>query len=316
MIKTLQKYAFNACTSLKAIKVAWNPALNVENDVFYDFNFAGTRLYVPAGSYDSYASCVPGDAASGNWGSFAKILEYPNCDVNGDGRADMLDAVDIVKFVVGKPADVFDQYLADFDNNEEVGVADAVILVGKIADGGAAPNIPHVNAAPGMDDEAVTLTKDINNVLSLCVSSELPYTAFQFDLVLPETSEVELAKLTERLKGHQMLYNKIGENTYRFAALSIANKTFAGNDGSVVNILAGNPDLDEIVVENIKLVTVDGAVHRFDNITTALPTDIAETMGTANGAMEDGVYYSLSGMRVDHPTKGVYILNGKKVVIK
>ncbi len=315
-VKNLQKYAFNACTSLKAIKVAWNPALNVENDVFYDFNFAGTRLYVPAGSYDSYASCVPEDAASGNWGSFAKILEYPNCDVNGDGRADMLDAVDILKFVVGKPADVFDQYLADFDNNEEVGVNDAVILVNKIADGGAAPNIPHVNAAPGMDDEAVTLTKDINNVLSLCVSSELPYTAFQFDLVLPEASEVELAKLTDRLKDHQMLYNKIGENTYRFAALSIANKTFAGNDGSVVNILAGNPDLDEIVVENIKLVTVDGVEHRFDNITTALPTDIAETMGTANGAMEDGVYYSLSGMRVDHPTKGVYILNGKKVVIK
>ena len=72
----------------------------------------------------------------------------------------------------------------------------------------------------------------------------------------------------------------------------------------------------ELVVENIKLVTVDGVEHRFDNITTALPTDIAETMGTANGAMEDGVYYSLSGMRVDHPTKGVYILNGRKMVVK
>ena len=316
-VKSIQKFAFNACTSLKAIKVAWNPALNVENDVFYDFNFEGSRLYVPAGSYEFYAACVPEDPESGNWGSFAKILEYPNCDVNLDGRADMLDAVDIVKFVVGQPADAFDQYLADFDNDEEVTVADAVILVGKIAEGVAAPNIQYANAASGTDEyEAVTLTKDINNVLSLCVSSELPYTAFQFDLVLPELSEVTVAKLTERLKGHQMLYNKIGENTYRFAALSISNKTFAGNDGSVINILAGNPDLDEIMVENIKLVTVDGAVHRFDNITTALPTDIAETMGTATGVMEDGVYYSLSGMRVDHPTKGVYILNGKKVVIK
>ncbi len=28
------------------------------------------------------------------------------------------------------------------------------------------------------------------------------------------------------------------------------------------------------------------------------------------------VYYDLSGRRVEHPTKGIYIINGKKVVIK
>ena len=27
-------------------------------------------------------------------------------------------------------------------------------------------------------------------------------------------------------------------------------------------------------------------------------------------------YYDLSGRRVEHPTKGVYIVNGKKVVIR
>lgn len=33
-------------------------------------------------------------------------------------------------------------------------------------------------------------------------------------------------------------------------------------------------------------------------------------------ATEDGVYYNLSGQRVQNPTKGLYIVNGKKVVVK
>ena len=32
--------------------------------------------------------------------------------------------------------------------------------------------------------------------------------------------------------------------------------------------------------------------------------------------INDGVYYNLQGLRVDNPTKGLYIVNGKKVVIK
>ena len=30
----------------------------------------------------------------------------------------------------------------------------------------------------------------------------------------------------------------------------------------------------------------------------------------------DGIYYNLAGQRVAQPTKGLYIVNGKKVVIK
>ena len=32
--------------------------------------------------------------------------------------------------------------------------------------------------------------------------------------------------------------------------------------------------------------------------------------------MADGQYYNLAGQRVSNPTKGLYILNGKKVIIK
>ena len=41
-----------------------------------------------------------------------------------------------------------------------------------------------------------------------------------------------------------------------------------------------------------------------------------ETIENSKHSTEDGVYYDLQGLRVENPTRGVYIVNGKKVVIK
>ncbi|MBF1577577.1 MAG: hypothetical protein HXO32_03875 [Prevotella sp.] len=41
-----------------------------------------------------------------------------------------------------------------------------------------------------------------------------------------------------------------------------------------------------------------------------------ETIENSKHSAEDGVYYDLQGRRVENPTRGVYIVNGKKVVIK
>jgi hypothetical protein len=38
--------------------------------------------------------------------------------------------------------------------------------------------------------------------------------------------------------------------------------------------------------------------------------------GTLKANGEDSVLYNLSGQRVENPTKGLYIVNGKKVIIK
>jgi len=220
----------------------------------------------------------------------------------------------IVKFVVGTPYADFDEYLADFDNDQHVTVADAVVLVNKLANGQAEVNLD----APGYvmdDEETVMLTKDVNNVISLCLNSSFRYSAFQFDLTLPELSDVEQVQLTARRQGHQLVYNKVGDNTYRFVAFSIQNNIFQGTEGSVINILAGNPDCEGISASNIRFITADGAIHLFDTVEAAQPTAIAEVMSSGKTS-EEGVYYTLSGMRVDRPGKGVYILNGKKVIIK
>lgn len=305
-ITRIDRWSFRDCPNLNVIKVGWETPYTVLQTVFMDMDYSSKRLYVPAGSKSEYEE-------KDVWKNFGTIKEYPNCDVNDDGYADMVDAVDIVKYVVGSPAQEFDQYLADFDADDEVTVADAVKLVGMIAEGTAAPNI---NAAPPYlgGEEVLTLTKDVNNTLSLALTSMMPYTAFQFDLTLPEGSQIDLAQLTQRMKGHQMIYHQIAERTWRFAAISLSNKRFEEYEGALVNIKAGNPDYDEVMASNIRFVTADGTTYRFDDVATATPTGIVEMMTT--DAREDGVYYNLNGVRVSSPDKGVYILNGKKVIIK
>lgn len=44
--------------------------------------------------------------------------------------------------------------------------------------------------------------------------------------------------------------------------------------------------------------------------------DATGIQGLSRETITDNVYYDLQGRRVEHPTKGVYVVNGKKVVIK
>ena len=46
---------------------------------------------------------------------------------------------------------------------------------------------------------------------------------------------------------------------------------------------------------------------------TVSTTGISPTLALPQG---EGVYYDLSGRRVEHPTKGLYIVNGKKILVK
>ena len=52
------------------------------------------------------------------------------------------------------------------------------------------------------------------------------------------------------------------------------------------------------------------------NISVILSLNNTTDISSVHSNAESGVYYSLNGQRVDNPSKGIYIHNGKKVVIK
>ena len=56
----------------------------------------------------------------------------------------------------------------------------------------------------------------------------------------------------------------------------------------------------------------DGEAHEL----LSLDGDDVTAIKNIKVGSEDNVYYNLNGQRVLYPTKGLYIVNGKKVIIK
>ena len=74
------------------------------------------------------------------------------------------------------------------------------------------------------------------------------------------------------------------------------------NSSNTVNSYAPERSL------SVEFVDMDG--------TTSITEIIIDKDGNITSAAQDGVYYDLSGRRVENPTSGIYIVNGKKVFVK
>ena len=274
-------------------------------------NSYNTTLYVPKGSKAAYQS-------ANYWKNFKAIVEFPDADVNQDGKVNVVDVVDIARFVVGTPSDKFVEFLADLNSDDEVNVADAVVLVNEIA---GDQNFAKAYGAPrqNLGDDRLTLTENDDHSLSFSMESQRPYTAFQFDLYTNSEDDVMNLRLnTARKNGHQLLYNKVDKGHYRVVALSVANNGFNGNGGELLNIQLDGFNSADMTIGNIHFITTDGTDHQFDDLSLSSATGIESL--TPNSSPEgEGNVYDLSGRKVSESSvlpKGVYVVNGKKVIVK
>ena len=311
-VKFIGDYVFQECTNLNSLKVDFETPISISPFTFSKCNI--TTLYVPAGSKATYES-------ADYWKEFNSIIEMG--DVNGDGETDVVDVVDIARYVVGTPAETFISILADINNNGEVNIADAVCLVNDIAgdQNFAKPNrAPKHNAA----NETLLLTTDNENYLSLALQNERFYTAFQFDLYFPDGTDVTQMLLNaQRKQKHQLLYNKVENGHWRIAALSTSNRTFLGNDGELLSVVYNGIMNDEVSIRDIHFFTVDGSDYQFDDISLSGTTAIHSLNNGQGTNVGSSTVYDMQGRKImsgdssnRQLPKGLYIINGKKVAIK
>ena len=306
-VTTISDYAF-ACPNLTSVKVDIESPISIVTSTFT--NRASATLIVPAGSKAAYEAVA-------YWKEFKRIIEDIDGDVNGDGESDVVDVVDIARYVVGTPAETFLEILADINSDGEVNVGDAVSLVNLIAgDQNFAKPMMAPRKAETIDD-ALSLTEG-GNGLSLVLQNNRNYTAFQFDLYVPEGADVTQMLLNvQRKQKHQLLYNKVNEGHWRVAALSTSNRRFEGNDGELLSITLNGISNEGVTLSKILFFDTEGNGHQFDDITLNGTTAIGSTLPTLPRGK--GAVYTLDGRRISESSvlpKGIYIVNGKKVVVK
>jgi len=177
--------------------------------------------------------------------------------------------------------------------------------------------------------EDFTISKGETKELYLDVENpDMEVTLVQFDMTLPQGlsfvyEDDELVADIERTtyKKHSLDYNEL-DGFMRFLLSSSSNKTLSGNSGRVLTItLAADSEFEEgtIVIDNILLVSPENTKeHEVLNRPEKIEIKIlpAGIQGVIMDKAENGPVYNLQGVRVDEMSKGVYITNGKKVLVK
>ena len=272
-----------------------------QNATFDSFNEYGTLHVLPG--------CKAAYEAADYWKNFRKVVDHIiDGDVNVDEDANVLDVVDIARFVVGNPAKTFVEFLADINKDGAVNLGDAVVLVNEIA--GDQNFVKAWNAPSRVTANDMLSLTEHNRTLSLNLENERYYTAFQFDLYVPEGADVSQILLNaERKQDHQLLYNKVEDGLYRVAALSTSNRTFDGDNGELLNIVLNGISGSNVSIRDIHFFDTMGNDYLFEDIEGAITTGLTPTLSKGEGDI-----YDIQGRKREKIQRGVNIVNGRKII--
>lgn len=235
-------------------------------------------------------------------------------DVNTDTKVNVVDVVDIARFVIDTPSEDFREKLADLNSDLSVNIADAVVLVNHISGDQTFARMENPKNSP-YDYEScdLRLSTGEDNGLSLTLTGDMNFTAFQFEVDVPEGFDISAMRInSQRKDNHQLLFNKVADNRYRVAALSLSNAVFKDCDGVLLSISLEGTGLLDICIHNIHFVTTNGTDVVFDNVfLNGNTTGIADVH-----AKEDAPVYDLQGHRHSTLQRGTNIVGNRKIIVK
>ena len=222
-------------------------------------------------------------------------------DANGDSEVTTSDAVLAVSFALEIEVPTEDQFIAtDVNKDQEITVSDAVGIVNIALDIDATAEPAGARQLTG------------NNSLSwngstLCLSNDVSFVAFQVDVTLADGATLNGVQLAERAQSLNVLYNKVGDNTWRILAISMAKNTIQGNSGALLTL-----DIAGATAVNIEKAEFTDAAARAYNL-SGVATGISSLSSDADTA---GEVYGLNGVRSNSPVKGVNIVRQADGTVK
>ncbi len=199
-----------------------------------------------------------------------------------------------------------------------------------------------ISAMTGFAQDALTIENlaltpgETGNLNVILINQELNYRACQFDFTLPtgvdvqrtssgKISEKKSLALTPRSLNEDDEWEFIpglaepSDRLFRVTMYNKDNNSFMGESGGAILTIAVTAAADfvsgEGKVSAIVLTSADGKQ-------TIKPADATFVVGDLTGissvkaAAQQGEVFDLQGRRIVAPQKGVYIQNGKKIVVK
>ncbi len=301
-------YLLYNCTGLESLTLPISANYIIASDAFYGVGTAENpcTLIYPDGFTPNGAT--PHDGFFYWKGGFFKTNGLPG-DANDDGNVSVADVMLTVNKAMNKPVATFNEKNADINNDGRITVADVMGIVKLVLSSG--PKSAPRNAFQSMSDAMAVTAK--GNELTLHLTGTGSYTASQMTLTLPEGCRLESAQMvSSRSNGHSVLTNDLGNGQYRVVVYGATGLPFGNSCSDLVRLNVKGNHNGDVAVSDIQVV---------DYLTnTFLLSDVS---GIATGidsigsdASDDGDWYTTQGQKVATPTRGVYIRNGRKVVVR
>ena len=349
-VTSIGAYAFEMCTAINVFKSKAVIPPVCESKALDDINKGTCTLYVPTEETSMYRYI-----AKEPWTNFVHIEKLNvQGDSNGDDAVNEIDYSGVANYIMGNAPEAFDVEASDVDVNGDIDVRDYVGIANIITTGsiyGGASNNAKAAMSKGaaitaIDEsdadnviyvENVSGSKNSQVELSVRMRNASDIRGFQFDLYLPEgvtmANNAKASLSSDRLAAgdaHTLMVNEVSDGAVRFLCSSMNDESFAGGDGEIatltINIAnnVANGDYD-VVVKNALMTETDiSKSYEADNIKstlTVLDQTGVETV-TADNERRDGTIYTVGGQLMGRKAttsqlrKGVYIRNGKKIVVK
>ena len=247
-------------------------------------------------------------------------------DVNEDGAITTADVVCVLNYILGRTNENFDFKQADTDQNNLITMRDLAAIVRLVMENTSSSarryQLPKAEAALSARSFDAEAGKVAEMPLSLNIS-EGSYCGLQFDVTLPAGCTLESVRLPESMSNYTVAMSEASSNHYRVSIYSHADNAMSqGISDLVLEILPDmQVDADKCMVSitNAMLANDDAEDSRLSaiavkfnmkgNDATGIGSSVEKTRQTTKSV------YDLQGRSVTNPSqRGIYIINGKKVV--
>lgn len=224
-----------------------------------------------------------------------KVIPFDPGDVNHDTVVNITDVMSTIQFILGMNPSNYDENIADMNADGNIDVTDAMAMVKVILD----TNYQGVPAYAITSFETLTLAP---NAYGFDINTAGEFTACQMTVTLPEGGTISNVSTTA---GGKAFVKRIADNRYNVVVYSQEGMPLT-KDGAFIQLrIRGNTD--GISISNIQLT--DRSLNTFILDETTHVIEIASHV-------ESGDYYNVQGVKVKSPRRGVFIRDGKKMVVK
>ena len=232
-------------------------------------------------------------------------------DSNEDGEVDVTDVTNIINYIMLQPQEIFNFDASDMDDDGEVDVADLTLIINTIM----APEKVSARRAARRNANTGTATwkmecEEEGYIIRL-ISSE-NYISAQFDVTIPSGETIEGITLSNRsFSDHSILIKETGESQYRVMVFSMSNTPFDRGLSDWLHIKIS--DCAPLEISNAVLTTTSFA-KQYANVIKANVSSINNLEANTSTST-----ISLDGRHLKDGTKlskGIYIINGEKIVVK